>query len=93
MLDDTLIDQERTIRVASDFSQTPGGRYRRHGPYSGEEFRMKHLVPALKAAKRVVIEFDGVDAYPVSFTEEAFGGLVREGFSFADLQKRLKLLT
>lgn len=70
-----------TIRVAKDFSATPGGRYRRHGPYSGEEFREVILLPRVRAAQaqnqRVVVDFDGVAGIPSSFLEEAFGGLIR----------------
>ena len=28
-----------TIRISSDFSETPGARYRSEGDFSGEEFR------------------------------------------------------
>lgn len=86
----TLID------VAIDFSPTPGGRLRKHGPSSGEEFRTKVLVPALKVAishgSQLVVRLDGTAGYAGSFLEEAFGGLVRtEGFSLGELKKSLHL--
>ncbi|KAF0180254.1 MAG: hypothetical protein FD124_1156 [Alphaproteobacteria bacterium] len=69
------------ISIARDFSRTPGGRFRRHGPFSGEDFRERHLegalVAALKSGEPIVIQFDGVAGLPSSFLEEAFGGLVR----------------
>jgi hypothetical protein len=71
------------ISIAKQFSRTPGGRYRRHGPFSGEDFRERILWPALqeKAASPadvVQVSFDGVAGMPSSFLEEAFGGLVRK---------------
>lgn len=70
-----------TIRVARDFSRYPGGRFRKDGDYSAEEFRDDVLVPAVKSAVlrggTVTVILDGVAGYAVSFLEEAFGGLVR----------------
>ncbi len=70
-----------TIRIAQDFSRHPAGRFRTDGPFNGELFRQKYLVPALKAGERLLIVLDGARGYGSSFLEEAFGGLVRkEGF-------------
>lgn len=84
----------RTINVASDFSRTPGGRYREDSDNSGQRFREDVLVPALNHEPkfdRVVIELDGVFGYPSSFLEEAFGGLIREeGFRSADLIQKIE---
>lgn len=66
-----------TIDIAKDFSKYPSGRLERDGLYSGEEFRKKHLIPALKNNDKVIVVLDGVTGYPLSFTIEAFGGLVR----------------
>lgn len=66
------------IKVASDFSRTPGGRYLSDGPASGEQFRNEVLLPALAQHSRVTIDLDGARGYPSSFLEEAFGGAVRE---------------
>lgn len=71
-----------TLRVR-DYAVAPGGRYRKDGPFSGEEFRDDILVPQLLAAadrnEDVVVELDGVAGYGSSFLEEVFGGLVRRG--------------
>ncbi|ATJ91531.1 STAS-like domain-containing protein [Acetobacter tropicalis] len=66
------------IKIAKDFSRTPGGRHKRLGPASGEEFR-DVLVQTLKMHPNENIEiiFDGAEGYGSSFLEEAFGGLVR----------------
>jgi hypothetical protein len=55
-----------------------GGRYRKDGPHSGEQFREDVLIPALKRADRVNILLDSIAGYSPSFFEEAFGGVVRE---------------
>lgn len=70
----------QTIRVAEDFSPYPGGRFKELSNASGEEFREKFLIPALKAKRHLKIELDGTSGYPSSFLEEAFGGLIRLGY-------------
>ena len=82
------------IWIAKDFSRFPAGRFRSDGPFSGEAFREDHLVPAFTHSKPVTIHLDGVEGYPSSFLDEAFGGLVRkEKLSIAMLRKHLTLLT
>ncbi len=69
------------IKIAGDFSETPGGRYRKDGEWSGEDFRERLLKPefeALTEGEKLTIDFDGGYGYPVSFLEEAFGGLARD---------------
>lgn len=70
------------ICISSDFSETPGARYRSEGDYSGEEFRDKLLAPQFVAARKLgeklIIDMDGGYGYPTSFLEEAFGGLARK---------------
>jgi hypothetical protein len=70
----------KTITVAKDFSDTPGGRFKKDGPNSGEEFREKYLkseFEKLKGDEKLIIDFDGAYGYPTSFLEESFGGLAR----------------
>lgn len=69
------------VNVARDFSKYPAGRYLEDGPASGQLFRDKFLIPALKESKIIRIELDGTRGYGSSFLEEAFGGAVRENFS------------
>lgn len=80
------------INIASEFSRFPGGRYRTDGPHSGEEFRERFLTPALNRGEVVTVWLDDVAGLPASFLEEAFGGLVREGFTFEQISKHLKVL-
>ena len=81
----------KLISVASDFSPSPAGRYLNDGPYPGEAFRDRLLVPALKSNERVVVNLDGTDGYGSSFLEEAFGGLVRTGFTYSQLKAKLDI--
>jgi hypothetical protein len=82
----------RTISIANDYSETPLGRYVTDGDFSGERFREDFLRPALASEEKVEVDIDGVEGYGSSFLDEAFGGLVREGyFDFKDLQSRLNI--
>lgn len=80
----------KVINIATDYTEFPGGRFRRHGPGSGEEFREKFLVPLLRQRVPIIINMDGTSGYPSSFLEEAFGGLVRAGFTPEDLNGLLQ---
>ncbi len=72
-----------TYRIAEQFSETPGGRFRKHGPWSGEEFRddvLRGLLQnAMASGDRLIVVLDGTAGYGSSFLEEAFGGLIRLG--------------
>jgi STAS-like domain of unknown function (DUF4325) len=81
------------VSVAKQFTKTPGGRYERLGPFSGEEFRKKFLSTPLREGKTVLVELDGVRGYGSSFLEEAFGGVVRElGLKNSDALLRIKIV-
>lgn len=84
---------DMTINIVRDFSRTPAGRYISDGPYSGERFREHFLIPALRSHRRITLELDGTRGMGSSFLEEAFGGLIRRGFSAADLVRRMILRT
>lgn len=80
------------LHVAKDFSKMPCVRKRDDGKKSGEEFRDDILLPALRANQKVVVDLDGVLTLGSSFLEEAFGGLVREGyFTAKDLASKLEI--
>jgi hypothetical protein len=81
----------KTISIANDFTKYPGGRYRKHGKGSGEEFREEFLVPALDRREPLTIILDGTAGYSSSFLEEAFGGLTRRGFAKDVLHDLLKI--
>ena len=71
-----------TLNIAKEFSDVPGPRSPDEGPYSGEEFRDKLLLPRFEEAERrgeeLVVVLDGASGYGTSFLEESFGGLVRK---------------
>lgn len=73
-----MADEAILIDVAKDFSSTPGGRYKSESLYSGEEFRLTKLAPALANNKSIVVDLDGPVGFTSGFMEEAFGGLVRQ---------------
>lgn len=70
-----------TYNIAADFTQFPGFRYREHSEGSGQEFREDVLLDFMRAGAKVVIDLGGTSGYPSSFLEEAFGGLVRAGYT------------
>jgi hypothetical protein len=79
------------IDIGKDFSRYPAGRYETDGPFNGELFRAKFLVPVLKNNKQITIELDGTAGYGSSFLEEAFGGLVRLGYSSTQIKTAITL--
>lgn len=85
----------RIIKVAVDFSRTPGARKPEEGPFPGVEFRNNILYPklieAIQDGEELLVDLDGVAGYGTSFLEESFGGLIREnGVSYNDILKTLK---
>lgn len=83
----------KTINIARDFSEIPGGRFPSDGPFNGQDFRDKFLAPTIRKYGGVAVEFDGTEGFGSSFLEEAFGGLVRN-YEFDDelLSKNLHLV-
>lgn len=79
----------QSINLAKQFSTYPFGRYPKHGPDNGERFRLEYLEPALRAGGVVTVDISGARGLAPSFLEEAFGGLIRAGFTKADLDQRL----
>jgi len=64
----------KKIKIATDFNDAPGGRYRKDGSASGQEFREDFLMPSLKDGV-VQVDLDGTFGYPISFLDEAFRDL------------------
>jgi STAS-like domain of unknown function (DUF4325) len=83
----------KAINVRDEFTRFPAGRYISDGSYSGERFRIQFLIPALNSADLVEIHLDGTLSPGSSFLEEAFGGLLRHGFTTSDLASRLKIVS
>lgn len=83
----------KTISLARDFTKFPAGRFKDDGPFSGELFRETYLAPALESDEQILIDLDGARGYGSSFLEEAFGGLVRLGFSADRVLARINLVS
>ncbi|MCK9335076.1 MAG: STAS-like domain-containing protein [Candidatus Cloacimonetes bacterium] len=86
------------IKVASDFTLSPGPRYISEGLHSGEAFReevLKHKIAlAIKNNWKLVIDLDNTSGYGTSFLEEAFGGLIRHnGFNISDILAHLEIIS
>lgn len=81
------------VNIAEDFSRVPAGRYHpKDGNRTGERFRDEILKKFLRSNEdKITINLDGAVGYPSSFLEEAFGGLVRDGFPYEMLQQRLAI--
>lgn len=74
--------EEFKITIADDFSNTPGGRWKRLGPDSGEEFYdtvlLQKYEDAVEAGEKLHIHLDGVKSFPYSFLDQSFGELARQ---------------
>lgn len=84
------------IKVAKDFSETPGARYIQEGPFSGELFYKDYLKPqfekALKNSQKLTVFLDGTAGYATSFLDESFGQLARD-FTTEVVLNTLNLVT
>jgi STAS-like domain of unknown function (DUF4325) len=86
------IMSNKTIYIAKDYSETPAGRYKTDGNFSGERFREEFLYPALKENELVEVNLDEALGYGSSFLEEAFGGLIRvDGLELSEIENKLKV--
>jgi len=86
------------IKIATEFTATPGPRYSKEGENSGELFRQKFLFPAfdraLKEKKKVIVDLDGTAGYGTSFLEESFGGLIRvENMDYDSVINNLEIIS
>ena len=70
------------FKISTEYSKILGARNVSDGPFSGEDFRENFLIPLFEKARaaneKLTIDFDGGYGNPVSFIEEAFGGLARK---------------
>lgn len=87
------MDDAVRIQIATEFSETPFGRYASDGPESGQIFRDEVLLPYLRNGRKVTLDIDGVAGLPSSFWEEALGGAVRAGIPADQLRSLLDITT
>ena len=86
------------LKIATDFSTTPGARYKEEGDFSGEEFREKVLFPKFNEARtkgcHLIINLDGTAGLGTSFLEESFGGLLRSNkLKYKDVVETIKFVS
>lgn len=71
-------------KISDKFTKLPGGRYKKNGDKSGEQFREEILTDlidmCLAKNEKLQLDLDDVYGFPPSFLEEAFGGLLRKDF-------------
>jgi hypothetical protein len=87
------MSKKHMISIAEDFSVYPGGRTPEDGDFSGQEFRDNILIPALRKYDMVEVNLDGTRGYGSSFLEESFGGLLRNGFTFNEVKRKLLIIS
>jgi hypothetical protein len=62
-----------------EYTEYPGGRFVRLGPFSGEDFRETVLREIFETGKKIEIDATGVvTSFSPSFLDEAFGTLAKE---------------
>ena len=68
-----------------DYVLNPVVINRNDSVFSAEEFREdilnKKVLDSIQNKEKLLIDLDGVERYSVGFLDEAFGGLIREGYS------------
>lgn len=77
-----MAGQNLKLNIAKDYSRIVLGRWKRLGPYSGEDFYETKLLPmydeAVEKGVKLEIELDGTKGYPSSFLDQSFGELARQ---------------
>lgn len=83
------------LKVSEEFTKSPGPRYVIEGDFSGQVFYNTLLktkyIEAVEKDCKLIINLDGTYGYGTSFLEEAFGGLVRDGFE--NVWDRIEIVT
>ena len=83
------------IKVSEVYTDTPGGRKKTDGPFSGEEFRERFLEPLFtdrNDTDLIEVDLDGCEGYATAFLEEVFGGLTRL-FGEEAVKARIKIIS
>lgn len=86
------------VKIAKDYTKTPGPRYEIEGSFSGEVFRKTIFTDIIRGAikdnKKIIVDLDGTVGYGTSFLEEIFGGLIRDDkIPYDELIKRLTIIS
>ena len=89
-----FIETRKFINIKKDFTDSPGGRYRSDGQFSGEEFREDYLEPLFENTdvNEIEIDFDGGFGYASCWLDEVFGGLVKK-YGYHNVKNKLILIS
>lgn len=68
-----MSDGVTIYHFANQYTRYPGGRLRKHGPYSGEAFREDVLWPLLQTEKKIFLDLTDASGFGSSFLDESFG--------------------
>lgn len=68
-----MSDKSIVYKFADEYTRYPGGRLRKHGPYSGEAFREDVLWPLLQGKVKVHLDLSNTYGFGSSFLDESFG--------------------
>lgn len=75
-------------KFATQYTRYPGGRLRKHGPYSGEAFREDVLWPLIQKHRRVHLDLTNAFGFGSSFLDESFGEIGKR-LGFATCKEKL----
>ena len=86
-----------TINMTVDFSKLPGEIDEITGAHTGESFRNNYLIPVydycLVKDEDLTINFRESHGFAASFLEEAFGGMVRNGYDGTQMLRKMNFKT
>lgn len=68
-----MSDEQVIYQFSTQYTRYPGGRLRKHGPYSGEEFREDVLWSLLQGTAKIHIDLSNTYGFGSSFLDESFG--------------------
>lgn len=77
-----------SYEFATKYTRYPGGRLKKHGPYSGEAFREDVLWPMLQGTGKIQLDLTGTFGFGSSFLDESFGEIGKR-LGYKECQKRL----
>lgn len=83
-----MSNERATYNFATQYTRYPGGRLRKHGPFSGEAFREDVLWPLLQNKQRIRVDLTGTYGFGSSFLDESFGEIGKR-LGYENCQKQI----
>lgn len=89
-------DNQIKFKIATEFTEYPGPRYKYQGEYSGEKFFEEvldgQMQDAIDKDVKLEIDLDGTAGYASSFLDEAVGNLVKK-YGGEIIEQRLRIIS